>query len=71
ILRVLEGPLSVIDQNAESSNSDETSIQHCIRINVWDKMNESLNQLVDSMTLEDLADNYRKKKGIQDTMYYI
>lgn len=71
ILRVLEGPLSVIDQNAESSIADETSIQHCIRINVWDKMNESLNQLVDSITLEDLADNYRKKMGIQDTMYYI
>ncbi len=71
ILRVLEGPLSVIEENSENSDASETSIQHCIRVNVWDKMNESLNTLVDSMTLEDLADNYRQKNGMQDTMYYI
>lgn len=71
ILRALEGPLSVIDENTEKLNGNETSIQHCIRINVWNKMNESLNELVDSMTLEDLADNYRKMSGIEDTMYYI
>jgi Rrf2 family cysteine metabolism transcriptional repressor len=71
ILRALEGPLSVIDENAESSNGKETSIQQCIKAVVWDKMNESLNELADSVTLEDLAENYRKLNGIEDTMYYI
>jgi len=71
ILRVLEGELSVIDRSAESTDGNETGIQHCIRISVWDKMNESLNELVDSMTLEELADKYRQKNCIQDTMYYI
>lgn len=71
ILRALEGSLSVIDQSAENTDGNETSIQHCIRISVWDKMNESLNELVDSLTLEDLADKYRQKNGIQETMYYI
>lgn len=71
ILRALEGPLSVIDQNTENSGGNETSIQYCIRTRVWDKLNEALNDLVDSLTLEDLADSYRKKNGIDDTMYYI
>lgn len=71
ILRVLEGPLSVIDDSAQNFDGNETSIQHCIWSNVWDKMNTSLNNLVDSLTLEDLADNYRKKNGLEDIMYYI
>lgn len=71
ILRVLEGPLTVIDEDSEYSDRNETSIRHCIKVNVWDKMNEALNELVDSMTLEDLADRYRKMNGMEDTMYYI
>ncbi len=69
ILRALEGPLSVTDEKVASSN--ETIIQHCIRVCVWDKMNEALNDLVDSLTLEDLVDNYWKMVGAEDTMYYI
>jgi Rrf2 family protein len=70
ILRALEGPLTVIDENAESGGN-ETTIQHCIKVNVWDRMNEALNDLVDSVTLEDLADNYRRMNGIEEIMYYI
>lgn len=71
ILRALEGPLSVIDENAENSGKSESSIQHCIRMCVWDKMNKSLNDLADSLTLEDLVDNYFKMNGMEDAMYYI
>ena len=71
ILRVLEGPLSVIEENPEGTDTNETAIQRCIRMSVWDKMNESLNTLVESMTLEDLAENYKQKNGMEDTMYYI
>lgn len=71
ILRALEGPLSVIDEDVENAGDSETSIQQCIRLCVWDKMNESLNNVADSMTLEDLAENYRKMNGIEETMYYI
>ena len=71
ILRALEGPLTVIDQNEESSDTPQSKIQHCLKICVWDKMNESLNNMVDSITLEDLAEDYRKKNGMHDVMYYI
>ena len=71
ILRALEGPLSVSDEKAEDSNENESGIQHCIRVCVWDKMNDALNDLADSLTLEDLVDNYWKIVGVEDTMYYI
>ncbi len=71
ILRALEGPLSVIDENAESSEGNETSIQQCIKVSVWDKMNDALNELADSLTLEDLVDSYWKMTGAEDAMYYI
>lgn len=70
ILRVLEGPLSVIDEEEQNAN-EETSIEKCIRLNVWDKMNECLNELVDSITLEDLAEHYRKMNEKEYIMYYI
>jgi hypothetical protein len=34
-------------------------------------MNEALNDLADSLTLEDLVDNYWKMLGVEETMYYI
>jgi Rrf2 family cysteine metabolism transcriptional repressor len=71
ILRVLEGPLSVIDEKAESTKTNGTGIEDCIKQCVWDKMNEALNELADSVTLEDLVDNYRKLVGADNIMYYI
>ncbi len=71
ILRVLEGTLSVIDERGEVTSGNQTSVRYCIQVNVWDRMNAALNEFVDSLTLEDLADNYRKINGIGETMYYI
>jgi Rrf2 family protein len=71
ILRALEGPLRIIDESGEKEEKKEGSIQHCLKIIVWDKMNEALNDVVDSVTLEDLAENYRKVNNMQVNMYYI
>jgi Rrf2 family protein len=71
ILRALEGPLVIIDEGGEREEKNEGSIQQCIKIIVWDKMNEALNDVVDSVTLEDLAENYRKVNNMQVNMYYI
>lgn len=71
ILRVLEGNLSVIDEKAEGAGEDKTGVQNCIKVNVWDKMNKSLNELVDTITLEELAENYKKICGLDTIMYYI
>ncbi|NLM10462.1 MAG: Rrf2 family transcriptional regulator [Clostridiaceae bacterium] len=68
ILRVLEGELSVIEfDNSECRNM----IQACLKDMVWDRMNECLNEMVDSITLEDLANDYRRLNGFDAIMYYI
>lgn len=71
ILRALEGQLSIVDEGAENIGINETNINKCIRINVWDKMNLCLNDLLDSITLEDLTEDYRKLNGIESNIYYI
>lgn len=71
ILRALEGKLSIIDVEAENVGINEIGINKCIRINVWDKMNLCLNDLLDSITLEDLTEDYRKLNGIESNIYYI
>lgn len=71
ILRALEGNLSVVDENAEDSGASSNSIQHCIKVNVWDKINESINEFVDSMTLENLVNEYKKMNGENTLMFYI
>lgn len=71
ILRALEGNLSVVDEEAEDVSVMQNPVQACIRINVWDRMNESLNTVVDAITLEDLANEYRKMSNENSVMFYI
>lgn len=70
ILRALEGDLSVVDGEADGS-ATESTILNCIRINVWERMNESLNSVVNSITLESLVEEYRRMAGKEIVMYYI
>ncbi|MEA5094418.1 RrF2 family transcriptional regulator [Sedimentibacter saalensis] len=64
ILRALEGDLSVVKE--EQSNS---KIEHCIKMNLWDKIDQKLYEIIDNMTLEDLINEYNK--GTDSMMYYI
>jgi DNA-binding IscR family transcriptional regulator len=61
----------VIDEDSDNTAGSESVIRNCIKTSVWDKMNARLNELVDSLTLEDLAYDYRERNGIDNTMYYI
>lgn len=70
ILRVLEGNLSVID-DSEINYGDDKSIQYCLKQNVWDKIDESINSIVDSITLEDLVHEYKRLNDMDAIMYYI
>jgi len=70
ILRALEGDLSVTSQNTEETLPGN-SMEYCIKTNVWEKLNESINNLVDSITLEDLAIEYKKLNDNWSLMFYI
>lgn len=64
ILRALEGDLSVVKEEQSSSK-----IEHCIKMNLWDKIDQKLYEIIDNMTLEDLINEYNK--GTDSMMYYI
>lgn len=65
ILRCLEGNLHVVEDETTSDNP----VQTCIRENVWQRMNDSLEQVVDSITLEDLVERYQETAEVP--MFYI
>jgi Rrf2 family protein len=68
ILRVLEGDLAVVaDDNALTDNQ----MEYCLRNAVWDKLNASINQVADSITLEDLINQYNQLNGNLSLMAYI
>lgn len=67
ILRSLEGELNVVDPG-ELKNEDR--MEQCVNYNVWSKINDSINEIVDSITLEDLVMKYNKLAN-DVFMYYI
>lgn len=66
ILRALEGNLHIV--NSEDVINDK--IEECIKNNIWNKLNESIDKVVDSITLEDLVFEYNKSVS-GGYMYYI
>jgi Rrf2 family protein len=66
ILRALEGDLSVVD----ADESSENIMDQCVNYNVWNKINTSINDIVDSITLEDLVMKYNTLAN-DVFMYYI
>ena len=70
VLRALEGDLSVVDEDVEGS-SPEDALKNCIKVNVWDILNEGINHVVDSITLEDLVNEYAKMNQKESVMYFI
>lgn len=69
ILRALEGKLVVVDET-ENTGADR-SVQHCIQMMVWDVMTETVNTMVDQMTLEKLVNEYRNLSGKETSVYFI
>lgn len=70
ILRALEGDLSIFDKKEENKTIDNT-IESCLKSNVWDKLNENINQTVDSITLDDLVNEYKRLNINLSLMAYI
>ncbi|ENK1243196.1 RrF2 family transcriptional regulator [Clostridium sp. FAM 1755] len=67
ILRALEGDLSVVEFNDNYLNN---RMEKSIKTNLWDRINENIERVVDSITLEDLVEAYKKSDN-ENIMYYI
>lgn len=70
ILRTLEGNLTVFDDE-NSEKSGEKTIENLLATKVWGKIDESVNGVVDSITLEDIVNEYKRLNGNQSLMFYI
>ena len=46
-------------------------MQVCLQTEVWDKITESVNQVIDEITLEDLIKDYQNLAISDADMYYI
>lgn len=66
ILRALEGDLLVVQEE----EAEKDIMDRCIQKNLWDKLNNSINSIVDSITLEDLVYEYNIERD-PEYIYYI
>lgn len=72
ILRALEGSLAPVDCVVEDEPALCSKSGCCATKVVWEKIRDSINEVVDSITLEDLAEEYRKNNNNKDGyMFYI
>ncbi|MCR3757744.1 RrF2 family transcriptional regulator [Clostridium felsineum] len=69
ILNALEGDLSVVERD-ENEILKEDKLDNFIRGNVWTKINTAIEEVVVSITLEDLVINYNNVLN-SSYMYYI
>ena len=71
ILRALEGSLSIVDYSNEEVEEDKRSIEYCLKVNLWEKINQSIDKVVDNITLEDLVEQYKDMNNSDNLMFYI
>ena len=69
VLRALEGDLVVVERD-DNQVVNEDKLDSCIRNNIWDRLNNAISEIVDSITLEDLVINYNNLIN-SNYMYYI
>ncbi|MDK2798677.1 MAG: Rrf2 family transcriptional regulator, cysteine metabolism repressor [Clostridiales bacterium] len=71
ILRALEGSLAPVDCVVEDEPFECTNATQCVTKKIWEKVRDSINDVVDSITLQDLIDDYKKMNNNDGYMYYI
>ncbi len=71
ILRALEGSLAPVDCVVENDPASCSRAEFCITKSIWTKIRDSVNSVVDSITLEDLVNDYRSANNKGEFIYYI
>lgn len=71
VIRALEGDVApsecVLDENTGKCLKEDC----CVTKNVWIKIRNSINEVIDSITLQDMVDDFIKTNGKKGYMYYI
>lgn len=65
VLRALEGDLSIV----EPDEAEPGSLRACIAQNVWNKVSQRIEDVVESVTLQDLIDSKKSSKEVKASAY--
>lgn len=71
ILRALEGNISIVSSLSKEDSEQLNSLERCIRTTLWGRIDDSINEIIDAVTLEDLAEDARKLESKDNLMFYI
>ncbi|MDF2878504.1 MAG: Rrf2 family transcriptional regulator [Clostridia bacterium] len=71
ILRALEGSLAPTDCTCEDNTYHCTLDGKCVTRGVWEKIRDSINKVVDSISLKQLMEDYEKINEEASHIYYI
>ncbi len=71
VLRAMEGDISIVNSLSKSKPEEMNNIEKCIRSSLWERIDESINTIVDEVTLKDLADDTRKLTTQNPIMFHI
>ena len=73
VIRAIEGEILIVEE--EDAKDDASliynSMKQCLQEQVWNKITESVCQVIDHITLEDLTKDYEKLNQKDILMYYI
>ena len=62
ILRTVEGDISPVDVQETSEDGAYVAVDSVIN-DVWDKLADAINDVVDNITVDDLVRNYNERAG--------
>jgi len=72
IVRVLEGPIAPVECVNDDDSEQCMKAEFCITKNVWEKVKDSIEDVLDSISLADMCKDAEKAKMNKDFyMYYI
>ncbi|QEK12101.1 Rrf2 family transcriptional regulator [Crassaminicella thermophila] len=71
IIRTLEGPLAPAECVIENDSKECYKADYCVTRTIWEKIRDSINNVVDSITLQDMINDYKKMNNNDSYMYYI
>ncbi|OHW63014.1 HTH-type transcriptional regulator CymR [Andreesenia angusta] len=71
VIRALEGDLAPVDCINDTAGNKCSKENRCVTRMVWEKINDSINSVIDSITLEDMIEEHNRINSNSDFMYYI
>lgn len=71
VLRVLEGNISIVNSLSQEDSNQQNALERCIRTTLWARIDDAISEIIDAVTLEDLAEESRQLEAKDQFMFYI